>query len=255
MKFLAVLAVAAVAVHAAEPVTKDAITSSSNSIIPQVATGGSFQDGFYTTFQLVNLSAEPISVSLSFFDSQGNAMVQPVSVDSGPPLLLLKADLTMPAKSMRFVNLVPDGAVRVGWAKADSSVPGQLAVYTTFNQVTPGRPLFQTGIPFENTGQRTFMAPSLDAGPFTSSMALVSLKEQNVTLVARTPAGVELCRKVLAFTANQHRAFLTKDQLPCSTNIDSVIEVIGEATGVTGLSLSAHDSGAFVTQTVLGPVN
>ncbi len=204
-------------------------------------------------FQFVNTSTvSAVLLDMAFFDSQGNFQAQPILRPSGVDLRS-QIRSVVPPGGIEFLCTIPDGVTRIGYAIVLSDPPDALAVYTTFSQAVPGRPLFQTGIPLESTGLDHFFTPFLNTGPSTSSMALVSTRSQQILLIARDFSGTEQCRSQLSFLALEHTAFITHDVLPCTRDRDGVVEVIGETRGVTGVGIMANDDGAFVTQPVYGP--
>ncbi len=64
--------------------SKDAFVLPGDVLIPQIATGGDGTQGFYMTFQTVNITNAPASVQISFFDSAGNPMVLDFEQDGTP---------------------------------------------------------------------------------------------------------------------------------------------------------------------------
>ena len=61
-----------------EAASKDGFVVASNSVIPQIANGGG---SFFMAFQLMNVTAAPATVTISFLDAQGNPMAIPFVQD------------------------------------------------------------------------------------------------------------------------------------------------------------------------------
>ena len=122
--------------------SKDAFVLLGDVLIPQIATGGDGTQGFYMTFQTVNITNAPASVQISFFDSAGNPMVLDFEQDGTPGTasFLSKA---LGAKGSSFARTFPMGATKVGYARVQSTPALSVAVSATFNQAVTGRPLFQ----------------------------------------------------------------------------------------------------------------
>ena len=116
--------------------------------------------------------------------------------------------------------------------------------------------MFQSFIPLSSAVQDRFLVPVLNTGPSTGSIAIVSLIAQEVTLTARDTNGVPLCSGTRMFAAGEHTAFIVRDfpALNCTANVDSILEVQGPEKALSGVGITAQDSGAFSTQPVYGPV-
>jgi hypothetical protein len=207
------------------------------------------------TLQLVNFTNAAASVQVSFFDSTGNPMVINFELDgaAGTASFLTKA---LGAKGSSFARTFPMGATQVGYARIQSTPADSIAVSATFNQAVEGRPLFQSFIPLSSGVQDRFLVPVLNAGPSTGAIAIVSLAAQTVTLTARDTTGVSLCSATRMFNAGEHTAFIVTDMaaLSCTANRNTVLEVSGPQKALSGIGITAQDSGAFSTQPVYGPV-
>ena len=214
--------------------------------------GGGEADAFFMKFQFVNPTAGPATVQLSFFDGAGDPMSIPYTQDGSSLTSATLTDTIAPG-GVEFAVTGSSGAVQIGYAVVQSTPENAVAVSAAFNQIVPGRPLFQSFIPLDTVLHDRFFVPYLNTGGFTGSMAIVSLVMQDVAVIARNNNGVELCRDTETVAAGSHRAFLIRDRLPCTLGNDGVVEVLGTAVGLAGFGLTAQDDGAFVTQPVYGP--
>ena len=226
------------------------------SIIPQVANGGTLAGGYFTVFQFVNVSPGLATVRVEFFDSTGEPMSLPLS--SGP------TDLTGTARTgfgmvfetggSSYQATVPNGSpTAVGYAKVTMDPRRSVGVNATFAQIVPGRPLFMTGVPPSNDSNTTSFMPYVSQRGFTPSLALVAGRDLSVTLIARTGSnGNEICKTTFTLDEDHHRAFLLRDVLACVPGTSGAIEIrSSEAYGyLAGIGFQAHDSGAFVTQPI-----
>jgi len=235
--------------------SKDAFVLPGDVILPQIATGGDGAQGFFMTFQSVNITNAAASVQISFFDSTGNPMVLDF-VEDGTPVTASFLSKTLGAKGSSFARTFPMGATQVGYARVQSTPPNSIAVSATFNQAVTDRPLFQSFIPLSSGVQDRFLVPVLNSGVSTGSVAIVSLVSQQVTLTARDTNGVALCSGTRMFAAGEHAAFVVSSlaALSCTANVDSILEVQGPEKALSGVGITAQDSGAFSTQPVYGPV-
>jgi hypothetical protein len=129
-------------------------------------------------------------------------------------------------------------------------------VSTAFNQVVPGRPLFQSFVPLSTALHNRFFVPFTNTGTSTSALAIVSLVAQTLTIRVRNNNGTEQCSRTAPFTAGQHLAFVIEavQELACSANANGVIEVSAPSIGLSGFGITAEDTGAFVTQPVYGEI-
>jgi|GEM_PF-3377980 len=230
---------------------KNAFILAGDEVIPQIATGGG---SLFMTFQFVGITDSAATVTLSFFDGDGDPMAIPY-IQDGQEITSDTLTETIAPGGFEVARTVIDAeAVQVGYARVSSAPENAVAVSVAFNQVVPDRPLFQAFVPLDTALHNRFFVPALNTGGFTGSMAIVALIAQDVTFIARNNNGVELCREQRQFTAGQHEAFLFRDRLECTVGADTVVEVVGsEDFGLAGFGLTAQDSGAFVTQPVYGP--
>ena len=229
---------------------RDAFVLPGDQVVPQVATGG---DAFFMSFQFVNFTDRAASIQLSFFDGSGDPMMIPYE-QNGVALTNNVLTDTIAAGGIGFAVTSSSGPVRIGYALVESIPENAVAVSTAFNQIVPGRPLFQSFVPQSTVLHDRFFVPFLNAGGFTGSIAVVSLLAQDVTFSARSANGIDLCNDTQSFEAGEHVAFVIHDRLPCTAGIDGVLEVRGSSIGLAGFGITAQDDGAFVTQPVYGEV-
>ena len=150
---------------------------------------------------------------------------------------------------------VPNGSpTAIGYAMVTMNPAESVAVNATFLQLVPERPPFMAGVPLSSVLHKTAFMPYLSGTGFTPSLALVSLQAQDVTLIARTGfVGAELCRATMNFGAGHHRAFLLRDELPCTSTSEGTLEIRGDPLlpgSIAGIGFEGHDEGAFVTQPI-----
>ena len=224
-------------------------------IIPQIANAGTRQGGYFTAFQVLNLSRSTATYQIQFFNSNGQPMRMPLSTYfydvSGDPSFGFNG--TLGPGGYHAMVTIPDGSpTAIGYAKVTMEPENSIGVNATFMQIVFDRPLFGAGVPLSNIfhNKTSFMTYVSGFG-FTPTLALVSLLPQNVTLIARTGSnGIEICRATINFFAGQHRAGLLRDVLPCIQNSEGVIEILAghKNVGLAAIGFQAHDSGAFVTQ-------
>ena len=226
------------------------ITVALPDIIPQIANSGTPESGgFFMIFNAVNVTSEPATVTVEFFDSQGAPMSMPIL---GGEFVGFTA--TLQPGGYTAVQTVPNGSgARIGYALITSTPNDSVAVNATFVQLVPGRPPFMAGIPATNTLHSTAYMPYVSDGGFTPSLALVSQLAQTVTLTARSGVeGAFRCSTTLSFVDGEHRAFLLRDVLPCTATGKGSLEILGSSSTpeLSGIGFLANDEGAFVTQPI-----
>ena len=89
---------------------------------------------------------------------------------------------------------------------------------------------------------------------YGGELALVSMEDQDITLIARSGSdGEELCRATLEFGAGHHRPFLLRSELPCTREGEGTLEIRGDPelpASIAGIGFIGHTGGAFVTQPI-----
>jgi hypothetical protein len=204
----------------------------------------------------VNITNQASTATMQFFDSSGVPMPLMVG-EGGEETTTSVFMIAVGAKGAAFARTFPIGnPPQIGYAQITSAPARSVAVSATFNQVVPGRPLFQSFIPLSTSVHDQFFVPVLNGGSSTGSVAIVSLAEQEVGLTLRDRNGIVLCSATKMFTAGQHRAFVIKTdrELGCAPDRNTVLEVIGALGGLAGVGVTAEDTGSFSTQPVYGPV-
>ena len=219
-------------------------------IIPQIANSGTPESGgFFMIFNAVNVTSEPATVTVEFFDSQGAPMSMPTL---GGEFVGFTATLQPGGYAAQAT--VPNGSgARIGYARITSTPNDSVAVHATFVQLVPGRPPFMAGIPATNTLHSTAYVPYVSDGGFTPSLALVSRVAQTVTLTAREGVeGAVRCSTTLSFGTDEHKAFVLRDVLPCTATGEGSLEIRGSSStpALSGIGFLANDEGAFVTQPI-----
>jgi hypothetical protein len=236
---------------------KDLLFTQYNSILPQIASAGTeAAGGFYTILTVTALTDRPSQVAVLFFDDAGASLTMPVVQPNldGSPCFRCPPQFVpgvggqlLPGQSLGQAILPSGGLARSGYAAFLSDPPVSVAVTGTFAQIVPGRPLFLTGIPPSyDLHQKAFMY-TIDAGGFTSSIALVAARgATNIDLIFRSNLLNVQCTTRFFMPAASHRAAVLHELLPCMAGQEGSVEIQG--VGFAGVGIWAHDQGAFVTQ-------
>ena len=228
-------------------------------IIPQIANHGTPQEGgFFMIFQAINVSAATATFQVEFFDNNGEAMNMPLATSSDD---LIGASAhgfqgTLSPEGYGAQVTIPNGSpTAIGYAVVKMDPAESVALTATFVQFEPGRPPFMAGVPLSGVLHKKALMPYLSGGGFTPALALVSLRSQDVTLIAHSGTdGDELCRTTMNFGAGHHRAFLLREVLPCTSMSEGTLEIQGDPllpASIAGIGFEGHEGGALVNQPIL----
>ena len=230
----------------------------SDKIIPQIANHGTPQDGgFFMIFQAINVSAAMATFQVNFFDKNGESMNMPLATGSddliGTPAHGFQGTLSPEGYGAQVT--IPNGSpTAIGYAVVKMDPDESVAVTSTFVQIVPGRPPFMAGVPLSTVLYKTALMPYLSEGGFTPALALVSLRSQDVTLIAHSGLdGEELCRATMNFGEGHHRAFLLRDVLSCTSMSEGTLEIQGDPllpASIAGIGFEGHEGGALVNQPI-----
>ena len=267
--------------------TRNAYVLPGDTIIPRIDTGqtgtaaGGTPLGTFMTFQLINLSAGPASIQMSFVGTDGNPLPLNFELcdndlaagEQGTCFSALGNDGlptdqnaisngtflldTLPVGGVSFARTFINGARTFGYAKILSQPAGAIAVSANFNQqeAKPDgtlRELFTASVPLSTSVQEKFFVPALNAGS-TATLAVVSVAGGMVNFRALNSNGAELCTTNRNTTVGEALAVViaANDFLPCTANRETVVEVTGQALAGVGYTFLGE---AFSTQPVYGPV-
>ncbi len=233
-----------------------AFVSSGDRLIPQIATGGDGRNGFFMIFEVFNISDQMVDVTVGFLDERAQLMMLPVQGLTGDQPGFRT---TLKPGASVFARTLPTGATKIGYAivgftpePASSELNLPVGINAIFNQVVPGRPVFQAGIPVSTGAHDRFFVPFLNTGGFTGTLAMVSVLAQRVTFIAHGVDGAELCRSTRLMGQLEHLAGVISQLLSCTANVNGSLEVRADLPGLSGIGFLAQDDGAFVTQPVFG---
>jgi len=236
-------------------------TLAGDDLVPQIANGelGGGQI-FFTEWRMQNITDQEAEVDISYFDSDGDPLSLP-SLDNDGQVRNYIGILTLVAgRGIQYGGTWPIGApVQVGYARVISDPPGAVVVTALYNNLVPGVPLFQAAIPMTTRNHNRFFVPYGNLGGQRSSVAVVSLTAQTITVNARNPQGQIECTFSRAMTAGSHYPFIVQSELPCAVENEGVIEIAGPEPTLGGVGFTAQPAdgnpgtGAFTTLQVAGP--
>ena len=145
--------------------------------------------------------------------------------------------------------------MRVGYARVTSDPPGAVVVTALFNNLVPGSRLFQAAIPMTTRNHNRLYEVYNNRFGQRTSLALVSLTAQTVTVNARDTNGVIQCLFDRPMGPGEHFPFLVQNELACTVDNEGTLEVIGPDATLAAVGFTAQDEGlgAFTTLQVAGP--
>ena len=237
-------------------------------VVPQIANGelGGGQI-FFTDFTIQNITDAPADFIVDFFRADGTPMALPQLVSQNPDTTedFIGLEDTIPAKGVRFSSTWPFGAdVRIGYARVTSDPPGAVVVTALFGNLVPGSRLFQASIPMTTRNHNRLFSDYSNLFGQRSSLAVVSLTAQTITVNARDSEGVIACSFTRPMAAGEHFPFLVQSSLPCTEAFakgaigeapEGTLEVFGPDESLAAVAFTAQDEGlgAFTTIQVAGP--
>jgi hypothetical protein len=243
--------------------------SADDDVVPQVANGE--LDGgqiFFMEFTIQSVSDASADYIVDYIGPDGDALLLPELVNTDPEETeeFIGFEGSVPANGVRFWTTWPFGAdVRVGYARVTANPPGAVVVTALYNNLVPGSPLFQASIPMTTRSHNRLFSVFTNRFGQRSSLALVSLTPQTVTVNARDIDGNIACMFTRAMGAGEHFPFLVLNELPCTVEVltkgggppadEGTLEVIGPDASLAAVAFVAQDEGvgAFTTIQVAGP--
>ena len=238
-------------------------------VVPQIANGelGGGQI-FFTEFNIQNITNAPAEFIVDYVGPNGDPLPLPELVNEDPEETeeFIGFEGSVPAKGVRFATTWPFGAeVRLGYAVVTSIPPGAVVVSALYNNLVPGSRLFQAGIPMTTRNHNRLFSVFTNRFGQRSSLALVSLSEQLVTVNARDSDGLTRCSFNRMMVAGEHFPFLVQNELPCTIEAlkggsglapEGTLEVFGPDASLAAVGFVAQDEGlgAFTTIQVAGEV-
>ena len=243
--------------------------SPDDDVLPQIANGE--LDGgqiFFMEFTVQNVTDASAEYIVDYIGANGDALLLPELVNTDPEETeeFIGFEGLVPANGVRFWTTWPFGAdVRVGYARVTSNPPGAVVVTALYNNLVPGSLLFQASIPMTTRSHNRLFSVFTNRFGQRSSLALVSLTQQTVTVNARDIDGNIACMFTRAMGAGEHFPFLVLDELPCTAEVlskggglpadEGTLEVVGPDASLAAVAFIAQDEGigAFTTIQVAGP--
>lgn len=229
-------------------------------MVPQIAFGTSPGGTWKTTIVMVNRSLTAGgNVQFAFFDQQGAPRPTPANgVTATTHLVYLP-----PGGSARVVVEDDAAALAVGWLRMTPPAQVVLSGQAILRQKVPGRPDFETVVPFAGAPDAvqclvpfnpaattaTMLYPFDNTAEFVSSIALANYGASNlsVTVDAVDEGGISLMSVQVQLTKGHHTAFRIDEQFPILAGRKGVLRFTAPKYALGIQAFLFNHGGAFTT--------
>lgn len=229
-------------------------------MVPQVAFGTSDGGTWKTTIVLVNRSLSAGgNVQFAFFDQQGAPRPTPANGVTAPTHLI-----NLPPGGSATVVVENDTApLSVGWLRMTPPAQVILSGQALLRQKVPGRPDFETIVPFAGAPDAvqclvpfnpaattaTMIYPFDNTGEFVSSAALANYgaSDLSITVEAVDEGGTSLLSVQLPLKKGNHTAFRLDLQFPILAGRKGVLRFTAPKYSLGIQAFLFNHGGAFTT--------
>lgn len=231
-----------------------AFVGGSDIIFPHLAAGG----GWETDLVLVNMSANPITVTQQFYAQDGGPMeVAMRSVPDGTELSANAVQSTLaPGGSLKIVLYDTGAPLRVGWSSISYDMRlGMVGGYAIFRNRVPEGTEFEALVPLSAYDDTRFLFPFDNLEGYVSSMALVNPAADSgceVTLAFLDMDGVVMLTDSMTLGPGEQTAFVLRERYPEVSGQVGSVYVQGDMPYLSALGFRFNlKSGAFATVPIL----
>jgi hypothetical protein len=215
----------------------------------QIASGA----GWKTTLTIVNLSAGPNSLNVSFRGEDGSPLILPLVVtQQGVAQSATASSVNQTLGAGATLLIESEGPVSsgilVGWAEVLSSAP--VSGFSIFRQRgQDGRDLEGTAS-LQSITSSDLILPFDNTAGFATGVALVNLMTDPaiVNAVIRDDNGTQMGLQVVVLSGKAHTSFFIADRFSITSGRRGTIEFQNTAGGaVAGIGLRFNPSGSFTS--------
>jgi len=223
---------------------------STSGIFAQVATGGNWK----TTFTLLNLASAQQTAKLTFWNSNGDPMVVPLtfSPELGLPASAgASADVPISPNGVAVVDveLSPLATLLVGWArlKAPDGVVGSATFRFRPSDVQDAEAV----VPMETRTPSAFVVPFNNTNDMVTGVAIANGSDTaaaNIAILVRDASGRQLLTDALPLPVRGHSFFALTTRYPSLIGLRGSVE-FRDANGgtISVLGLRFNPSGSFTS--------
>jgi hypothetical protein len=239
-----------------EPVIQQ---STAPNVITHIAEGGAASGGtWYTSFTLLNPSAQKVRLTISFFSDSGDRLALPVNRLSG---LNTGFYVDLDPNSASYVDTsgaTPQtvaGWATVEWSPTISSSPTP-SVIAVFAQHVPGRSEdYEAAVPMSSGSKEPVAIPvyTWDGSSTGVALANSSNKGISVLVVGRDSNGSVQVSTNLTLPAQSHTSFSVADRFPAMKNLLGTLVFTpqglssADTGGLSIVALRFNKTGSFTT--------
>jgi hypothetical protein len=218
--------------------------------VPHIAVGA---DTWSTDFDIVCLSNTAQAFTLSFYDSQGDAMSLDLYDENGQ-FIGTKVSHTgvVPQQGVIFLRTRNTGAVlKQGYAVLENTDPRDVGVTAIITNSFAGQANFRASVPALSTFNHRLRLPFTNTNGFNTCIAFRSdapAATQSIQVTAMDASGGQLgTPHHMTLQAGWHTAFCLWEILPLTVGKVGVVDVTTN-TGITGIAFTFDPNGRFWTQ-------
>ena len=176
-------------------------------------------DGWQTTFVLVNTGQSAASATLKFFADNGNALSLPLTFPQGGSATSMATfTQSIPANASLWVQSAGSANAALQTGSAQLTTTGNVGGFVIFRYNTNGQ---EAVVPLESRGASSYIIPFDNTNGAATGVAISNASSQgvNIPLTLRDGNGNVLGTSSIALNANGHTSFVLGLQYPSTTGL------------------------------------
>jgi hypothetical protein len=208
-------------------------------------------DVWRTSFFICNMSNHAIPYTISYYDDNGYPMSVPVYIGDGIYESMSSASYTIaPYGEQNFDLWNSNPTLQTGQAilSYDSNL-GQLGGFSVFQEVVPGRPVYEATVALSGSDFRLYL-PYYHFKGYTSGVAISNpslTRSTTVTLTALDNSGNSLFTDYISLPAGGHFAFSVTDRYPQLNNLRGNLYMESSNGHLSAVGLRFSATGSYTT--------
>ncbi len=185
------------------------------------------ENGWNTTFTLVNKSAAPLEVRSSFFDDNGIPLTLPLTLPQQPPaagpLVGASLDQTLAANASFILEASGPASAPLAQGSAQIAATGGADGFAIFHFDPSGQ---EAVVPLVLTNAPSYLLAFDNTNSVVTGVAIenISMLNVNVPVVLRDDTGTVIANKSISLNGRGHMSFVLSTQFPQTANIRGTVE-------------------------------
>jgi hypothetical protein len=236
-----------------DKISLDASPTGISSSVGQIASGA----GWKTTLTIINLSAGPNSLTVSFHGDDGSPLILPLVVtQQGVVQSATTSSVNRTLGSGATLLIESEGPVSssilVGWAEVLSSAP--VSGFSIFRQRGQDGRDSEGTASLQSTTSSSLVLPFDNTAGFATGVALVNLMTDPVIVnaVIRDDNGTQIGLQAVVLSGKAHSSFFLADRFFVTSGRRGTIEFQNTAGGaVAGIGLRFNPFGSFTSVPIM----